>query len=132
MVKTFTFRMRRKLFLSIISLSIVYQFILMSKEIIYPELQEIKFSDENLKSILMWKGFTGNPIVGREMNCPHHKCFITENRSVWSSLIGPDCRDTLLLLVEPYLAASRVYTITTDLEATKMKPFYIFRCVVMV
>ena len=97
--------MRRKLFLSIISLSIVYQFILMSKEIIYPELQEIKFSDENLKSILMWKGFTGNPIVGREMNCPHHKCFITENRSVWSSLIGPDCRDTLLLLVEPYLAA---------------------------
>ena len=74
--------MRRKLFLSIISLSIVYQFILMSKEIIYPELDEIKFSDENFKTILMWKGFTGNPIVGREMNCPHHKCFITENRSV--------------------------------------------------
>ena len=51
----------------------------MLRVIIYPELHESHFSDENFKSILMWKGFSDNPIGGRELKCPY-KCFMTENR----------------------------------------------------
>ena len=29
----------------------------------------------------------------------------------WSTLIGPDCRDSVLSLVEPYYAEGRVYAI---------------------
>ena len=35
----------------------------------------------------------------------------------WSTLIGPDCRDTVLSLVEPYYAGAKVYAITTHLKA---------------
>ena len=35
----------------------------------------------------------------------------------WSTLIGPDYRDTVLSLVEPYHAGAKVYAITTHLKA---------------
>ena len=38
----------------------------------------------------------------------------------WSTLIGPDCRDPVLSLVEPYYPGSKVYAITTHLKALKM------------
>ena len=31
----------------------------------------------------------------------------------WSTLIGPDCPDTVLWLVEPYYASAKGYAITT-------------------
>ena len=34
--------------------------------------------------------------------------------SEWSTLIGPDHRDTVLSLVEPYSAGAKVYAITTQ------------------
>ena len=87
----FIFRMRKKLFISISTLSIVFWFILTLRLAITPELRESKFSDDNFKFILIWKGFSDPPIRGREMSCPH-QCYITENRlifqTVGSTLIG--------------------------------------------
>ena len=40
----------------------------------------------------------------------------------WSTLIGPDYRDTVLSLVEPYYAGAKVYATTTHLKASKI-PF---------
>ena len=40
----------------------------------------------------------------------------------WSILIGRDCRDPVLSLVEPYHAGAKVYAIKTHLT---------FRCIVM-
>ena len=45
----------------------------------------------------------------------------------WSTLIGPDCPDTLFSLVQLWYRA-KVYVITTHLKACK---FYAFPCVVM-
>ena len=53
----------------------------------------------------------------------------------WCTLIGPDCRDTVLSLVEPYSAGAKVYAITTHLKASKMPQtrgiLLSLRCVVM-
>ena len=54
--------------------------------------------------------------------------------SEWSTLIGRDCRDTVLSLVEPYYAGAKVYAITTQLKASKIpttRAFYQFLCFVM-
>ena len=80
----FIFRMRKKLFISISTLSIVFWFILTLRLAITPELRESKFSDDNFKFILIWKGFSDPPIRGREMSCPH-QCYITENRLIFQT-----------------------------------------------
>ena len=44
-------------------------------------------------------------------------------RSEWSTLIGPDPRDTLLYLVEPYNSGAKVYAITTHTIEGHFVPF---------
>ena len=77
----FTFRMR-KLFFSITAVSLLFHFILILKLTIYPELRVSKSSNNEFKSILIWKSFSKYPIYRRELECPH-KCFMTEHRLVF-------------------------------------------------
>ena len=46
--------------------------------------------------------------------------WLVVSQAEWSSLIGPDCLDRVISLVEPYYAGAKVYAITTLLKASKL------------